>query len=220
MDEKILLQKIAEVDWSTPETLVLKGGAVKRDDFILKAIQAGSVEVLANQLNCGTTTVNRFLRKNFPYLSRATLSNKFLEFLSLKVCSTCKNLKPFSEFSKNRAKTFGLAGECKSCKNTRRRKDYADNTDKYSNYYKNYKRKNPEKYREYTAKYAAKKKERIPAWADLDKIKDFYNNCPEGYEVDHIIPLQGEKVSGLHIVTNLQYLAPSNNRSKGNKFVD
>ena len=27
---------------------------------------------------------------------------------------------------------------------------------------------------------------------DLNKIKEIYANCPPGYEVDHIIPLQGE----------------------------
>ena len=36
---------------------------------------------------------------------------------------------------------------------------------------------------------------------------------------DHIIPLQGSTVSGLHIDTNLQYLLAVDNMSKGNRFL-
>ena len=49
-------------------------------------------------------------------------------------------------------------------------------------------------------------------------IKEFYDNCPKGMEVDHIIPLNGKLVSGLHTIGNLQYLTPNANRSKSNKF--
>jgi hypothetical protein len=63
----------------------------------------------------------------------------------------------------------------------------------------------------------AGKKKRTPSWADLKTISDFYRNCPEGYEVDHIVPLQGKEVSGLHVLNNLQYLKPSDNKRKSNK---
>lgn len=68
------------------------------------------------------------------------------------------------------------------------------------------------------AHYRAMKLQRTPSWANREAINDFYRNCPEGYEVDHIIPLQGENVSGLHIAENLQYLTKSENCSKGNRF--
>ena len=51
-----------------------------------------------------------------------------------------------------------------------------------------------------------------------DGIVEFYNNCPEGYEVDHIIPLLGKLVSGLHVVWNLQYLTHEDNEIKKTKF--
>jgi hypothetical protein len=66
--------------------------------------------------------------------------------------------------------------------------------------------------------YRLRKTRQMPKWANKEKIKEFYLNRPEGYEVDHIIPLNGELVSGLHIETNLQYLTPSENKTKTNKF--
>ena len=57
-----------------------------------------------------------------------------------------------------------------------------------------------------------------PEWADLEKIKEIYFNRPDGYHVDHIIPLKSEIVCGLHVPENLQYLHAYTNRSKGNKF--
>ena len=67
------------------------------------------------------------------------------------------------------------------------------------------------------ALYRRGKERATPAWANLDKIREIYDNCPPGYHVDHIIPLNGKFVSGLHIETNLQYLSPFENRSKSNK---
>ena len=66
--------------------------------------------------------------------------------------------------------------------------------------------------------YQANKKRRTPKWANLDKIREFYENCPDGMEVDHIIPLRGKDITGLHIETNLQYLSKSDNSRKGNRF--
>ena len=57
-----------------------------------------------------------------------------------------------------------------------------------------------------------------PLWANLDKIKEMYKNCPKGIHVDHIIPIKGKLVCGLHIIHNLQYLTAFDNLSKGNKF--
>jgi len=67
----------------------------------------------------------------------------------------------------------------------------------------------------------SRKKQRIPKWIseeEKNKIKLFYFNRPNGYEVDHIIPLCGKNVSGLHILSNLQYLTSEENRLKNNKF--
>lgn len=64
----------------------------------------------------------------------------------------------------------------------------------------------------------AQKLKAIPKWADLKAIREFYKKCPEGYHVDHIVPLQGKTVSGFHVLENLQYLPAKENLSKGNKL--
>lgn len=70
-----------------------------------------------------------------------------------------------------------------------------------------------------TRRYQLAKKSRVPSWADHGKIKAIYQEAERtGMTVDHIIPLRGQLVSGLHVENNLQLLPGSVNYSKGNTF--
>jgi len=64
-------------------------------------------------------------------------------------------------------------------------------------------------------RYHARQKAQTPPDADLKLMQKIYENCPEGYEVDHIIPISK---GGLHHQDNLQYLTKEQNRSKSDKL--
>lgn len=70
------------------------------------------------------------------------------------------------------------------------------------------------------AKRRAKKRQATPSWADHEAIRQIYLNCPPGMEVDHIVPLSGKVVCGLHVEYNLQYLDPVTNRKKSASLLD
>lgn len=88
-------------------------------------------------------------------------------------------------------------------------------------------RRFPERQSAATRRRKLAKIERTPAWLTADQHAEMTALYAEAirltretgiiHEVDHIIPLQGENVSGLHVPWNLQILTASENRSKGNK---
>lgn len=84
-----------------------------------------------------------------------------------------------------------------------------------------YRKLNPGKELAKSRRCQLAKKNSVPLWitkAQVDEMTRIYENCPEGYEVDHIVPIQGRNVKGLHVSWNLQYLTIAENRSKSNKY--
>jgi hypothetical protein len=67
--------------------------------------------------------------------------------------------------------------------------------------------------------------QRTPKWANLHDIKRFYKRAEQltretgqSWHVDHVIPLCGERVSGLHVSENLQVIPGLDNIKKGAQF--
>lgn len=87
--------------------------------------------------------------------------------------------------------------------------------------------KNPGKYNAISRNYQASKARRIPRWltkSDYCEIQWAYVISAEKtkltgiiYQVDHIIPLNGRNVSGLHVPSNLRVITKTLNNKKKNK---
>lgn len=114
---------------------------------------------------------------------------ELLSTIGSKFCKNCNSIKPYTEFYSNISNTDSYSAYCKPC-------SLVDS----------------KKHKRYI-------EERTPTWSDLELIDTFYKSCPIGYHVDHIIPLRGKLVSGLHVLSNLQYLTAEDNLSKNNKYV-
>lgn len=103
-----------------------------------------------------------------------------------------------------------------------------DNKDRRRQICRNWQIRNADKANANTAKRRATLLNATPAWLTkehLDRIELFYMCSEENeltfgkpYEVDHIVPLQGKNVCGLHVPWNLQVITKSDNRSKKNKL--
>ena len=214
---------------------------------------------------------------------------ELIEGVNAKVCSTCKTVKLFTDFHKDKNRKYGRVARCKSCTKSYdskyyssnreyillRKKDYHEenateirlkqatkylknreylreqqaeyaeinrheiasravayrsaNLEKFKEKEKQYRIVNKYKFNSYKAKRRAAKIQRTPNWLtakDVTDIEDFYYLAKAlsditgvKYHVDHVIPLQGKLVSGLHVPGNLQILTESENSSKGNKFI-
>lgn len=88
-----------------------------------------------------------------------------------------------------------------------------------------YVKANRHKYNAHAMKRHAQKLKATPAWANHERIAREYELaawCSDvtgiKYEVDHIIPLQGENVCGLHVEYNLQVITAFENRRKNNRY--
>jgi hypothetical protein len=90
--------------------------------------------------------------------------------------------------------------------------------------------KNPDKVREQSARKRAYKLQRLPSWitkTELDEIACFYRTAQKlsietgvKHHVDHIIPLRGKCVSGLHVPWNMQIITAKENMEKSNKLME
>ena len=105
------------------------------------------------------------------------------------------------------------------------RRWYKDNKERKAKSAAAYRKEKPGMALARCRKYQAAKLQRTPPWSDMSAIAEFYVEAKRleeltgiQFHVDHIVPLQGELVSGLHVPANLQLLPAHENLSKSNSF--
>lgn len=103
---------------------------------------------------------------------------------------------------------------------------YAKNKDSVAAYGVAWRSKNKDKKAAATARRRALLLKATPKWANKEKIDEFYLSANklgmltgEWFHVDHIVPLKGKNVCGLHYENNLQILRGPENLSKSNRFL-
>ena len=130
-----------------------------------------------------------------------------------KKCSSCKETLSLLSFPKDKSRKGGYDNKCKSCTREKNSK-WVQNNKGLS-----------------LAKAVLKKmraSNRAPSWlteSDILAMKCIYQvaamrnaSSDIKWSVDHIIPLNGKTVCGLHVPSNLQVIPLSENRAKWNHY--
>lgn len=131
-------------------------------------------------------------------------------------------------YEKNKEKVLATAARYRAANLAKERIDrkahYERNKARVAEVCRAYRQANAGKVAAWQKAYQTKKLRALPRWADLDKMAEIYETSAwltktsgEPWHVDHIVPLQGKTVSGLHCEANLALLPASENITKSNR---
>ena len=161
----------------------------------------------------------------------------------MKLCNKCNTVKPFTGFYKNKSKKDGYASLCSECnkvlssswkeQHSVENRSYntqwqQQNKEKTLHNHKKWRQNNPNKVSSYTALRRAAKLQATPKW--LTASHKLHMECKyslaamlskhtaEQHHVDHIVPLKGKMVCGLHVPWNLRVIPAQENLRKSNKI--
>ena len=164
----------------------------------------------------------------------------------MKNCTKCGIEKELTEFHASTKHSTGRKSRCKECVSQAPNNYYIQNKSKINSRSIEWRKSNPERFKEIKKLYRTNNKESIAAYdskwnkdnpysschlgsrrrargqllisiTHKEAIKEIYKNCPVGHHVDHIVPLNGKLVSGFHVPWNMQYLSAEANMRKGNR---
>lgn len=147
-------------------------------------------------------------------------------------CKSCRNQysKVYAASNPEKVKTWRKTGRARNKKSIaeRHRRYKEANKDKFRDYARKHYENNKEKHTEKSVLRKTRRELAKPSWLtkeNLEEIEYFYWLALDlkistglEYHVDHIIPLRGKTVCGLHVPWNLQILSREDNLKKGNKI--
>ena len=144
----------------------------------------------------------------------------------MKTCTKCQISKPLSDFGNRTLSSDGLNYRCNPCKAEDKFIYRSKNKDKIRISDTHYKRCNKDKVNSNVANRYANKLKATPKWSNNKYIKLWYKlaqieekRTGRKVHVDHIVPLKGKDVCGLHCEDNMQLLFAEDNIRKNNSFV-
>lgn len=188
-------------------------------DLIHSLLEYRSMKACAEHIGVSERTLERILPLSLGILLKKDSKNStkwnflLLALIDIRPCWSCNQYKSIStEWYYNDRVC------CISCQNSNKREHRNKFPEVYSERSHIHYINNKHDYILRSSKRRNLLKIATPKWADIDKIKEIYSSCPKGYHVDHIIPLQGELVCGLHVENNLQHLPAKDNLTKSNSY--
>lgn len=164
------------------------------------------------------------IEKENKRLRRIERTKQRILITTIQTCKVCLIPKLTDQFYKSGETKFGTRLECKLCsKEWNKSKKAKEILKKY-----NKSPKGKSKACTLSTIQRIKRKQTQPKWLTIEHkklIRNIYLKCAElnkeagyiKYHVDHIVPLCGIEVRGLHVPWNLQILEADLNRKKGNK---
>jgi len=157
--------------------------------------------------------------------------------VKFKICSKCKSTKLLEDFPVQSSNKDGRHPNCKECRSLyyasrynpeKRRNLYLSKHNEEKETRREYYRKNTQSYFVRKANRRARTLQATPKWyGEFDEfvLSEAYRLCKlreqatgVKWEVDHIVPLKGENVCGLHWSANWAVITQFENRSKGVKY--
>lgn len=160
-----------------------------------------------------------------------------------RVCKKCNIKKLHKDFKTNKQCKFGISYVCKNCDSLRLKEWTKSNVEKRKEIQQRYRDNNKETVKLSNKTYIENNKDKVKMSRIKAKLKRqsrhlFLNDefnifvTEEAHHlrglrdnltgikwhVDHIIPLQGKTVSGLHVWNNLQVIPAIENLRKNNKY--
>lgn len=216
-------------------------------DFYLEGLCQFNTEPVNYYKNIHATTLSKKYKTIFGVIEKPTSVSYnywFLHKFGYKICKKCETILPIDSFTKDKHTWNGLLCFCNTCHALQTftyRKEHAEQVAKTQQVYK---QNNKDKIKAYNDTYrrnhlaqgAARSMKRYtyklkacPKWLTTEQkleMQQFYIEAKKleketgiKYQVDHIIPLQGVNVCGLHVPWNLQILTAAENLLKSNKLL-